>query len=122
MPEATIVFCDIVGFSDLNSVQQGNLICSLNADVTHELYAHSAGPGLAPKVISLPTGDGMAIVLLDQDQNRMYWHSVLFPLVDRLMRWAEKNKGLRVGVHYGAISLITDINRQPNVCGDTVNM
>ncbi len=123
MAGATIVFCDIVGFSKLNNNDQGDLLYSLNADVTHELYRHLAGLGPVPSVIGLPTGDGMAIALLDQDQDgKSHWAPVLFSLLDRLMRWAEQKRKLRVGVHCGRVSLITDINRRPNVCGATVNV
>jgi class 3 adenylate cyclase len=123
MAGATIVFCDIVGFSQYGNDQQGELIYSLNADVTHELYAHLSGIERIPRVISLPTGDGMAIALLDEERNgQSPWTPVLFSLLERLMRWAGERRQLRVGVHSGAVSLISDINRRPNVCGATVNI
>ena len=42
-------------------------------------------------------------------------------------RWAYERSNeqttvsLRIGVHVGAIELISDINARPNVCGDTIN-
>jgi len=66
MAGATIVFCDLVGFSQHNNDEQKNLIYSLNAEVTQELYAHLSELDSPPSVIGLPTGDGMAIALIDQ--------------------------------------------------------
>jgi hypothetical protein len=120
MAGATIIFCDIVGFSENHNDRQRDLIYSLNAEVTHELYAHLSGLDPVPSVIGLPTGDGMAIALLDQTTSS--WTRVLFSLLDRLIRWSRQNGELRVGVHVGPISLITDINRRPNVCGATINV
>lgn len=119
MAGATIVFCDIVGFSQHNNDEQRALIYSLNAEVTHELYAHLSDVRSSPAVIGLPTGDGMAIALMDKDQGS--WASELFSLLDRLIRWAKHNGKLRIGVHTGPVSVIADINRRPNICGASIN-
>jgi Adenylate and Guanylate cyclase catalytic domain len=122
MAGATIVFCDLVGFSQHNNERQKNLIYSLNAEVTHELYAHFSKPDSIPSVIGLPAGDGMAIALLDEPHESHSWASALFSLIDRLMHWAAQNGRIRIGVHTGPVSLIADINRRPNVCGATINI
>jgi class 3 adenylate cyclase len=119
MAGATIVFCDLVGFSQHSNDEQKSLIYSLNAEVTQELYAYLSELGSLPSVIGLPTGDGMAIALLDQTHS---WAPTLFSLIDRLMHWAARNSRIRVGVHTGPVSLIADINRRANVCGATVNI
>jgi hypothetical protein len=119
---ATIVFCDVVGFSQNNNDRQADIITCLNAEVTHELYRYVSAINLiVPEIISLPTGDGMAIALTDRDKDKPSWTPVLFSLIYRLMKWSNKESNLRIGVHVGPVSIIADINRRPNVCGTTVN-
>jgi hypothetical protein len=119
MDVATIVFCDIVGFSRRNDEELQKLTHSLNAEVAHELYDHLSEIRSSPSVICLPTGDGMAIALLSKDTAA--WAPVLFSLLDRLVRWAKHNGKLRMGVHFGPVSVIADINRRPNICGTSIN-
>ena len=121
MAGATIVFCDIVGFSRRNNDELQRLIHSLNAEITHELYVHLSEISSSPSVICLPTGDGMAIALLHKDQAAGSWASALFSLLDRLVRWAKHHGKLRVGVHTGTVLVIADINRRPNICGASIN-
>lgn len=120
MAGATIIFCDIVGFSEYNNDEQRELIYNLNGEVSHELYPHLFTINPTPNVISLPTGDGMAVALLDSGQYP--WRRVLFPFIDRLMHWGLRKAPLRIGVHSGVVSVIADINHRPNVCGSTINV
>jgi class 3 adenylate cyclase len=119
MAGATIVFCDIVGFSRHDNFTQERMIYDLSAEITHELYRYVSSP--APHIISLPTGDGMALAFMDSVQNPIDWRPIIFSLLDRLMRWSRERHQLRVGVHTGVVSIITDINRRPNICGAVIN-
>jgi class 3 adenylate cyclase len=123
---ATIVFCDIGRYSQTDDEQQLRLIRQFSADITHELYHRLSEP--EPSVVLLPTGDGMAIVLLDRHETVDGQRKIeVFRLLDRLMnlalsnQWDSLKSGLRIGVHRGTVSVIRDINRQLNVCGYTVN-
>src|SRR5260370_31073332 len=118
MDVATIVFCDIVSFSRRNDEELRKLTHSLNAEVAHELYALLAEIRSSPSVICLPTGDGMAIALLGKDPAA--WAPVLFSLLDRLVRWAKHNGNLRMGAHFGPLSVLADINRRPNIFGASI--
>ncbi len=122
---ATIIFCDIVGYSKNDDELQTRLIKQLSAEVTHQLDHRLSE--LYPSVVFLPTGDGMAIVLLERGEHGSTKVEV-FRLVDKLMSFALSSQrktgkgGLRIGVHRGpAVSLIRDINRQLNVCGYAIN-
>ncbi|HYL77621.1 MAG TPA: adenylate/guanylate cyclase domain-containing protein [Bryobacteraceae bacterium] len=115
MAEATIVFCDISGFSRHNDTELRTLVYSLNVAVRDELSEIIS----SPSVVCLPTGDGMAIAFLDKDPGE--WAPELFALIDRLVRWAKHNSKLRIGVHTGGVSVIADINKRPNICGTTIN-
>lgn len=126
MVHATIIFCDIVGFSRNNDDFQTELICKLSAEVTHELFFRLSE--VEPSVIFLPTGDGLAIALLeDRAPTRASRKAEVFSLVARLMRFTVASQPkdgstyLRIAVHGGAVSLIRDINGHPNISGHAVN-
>jgi hypothetical protein len=85
MSSATIVFCDIVGFSKKSADVQLDTIQSLNAEVTHELYKYIPPTYESPQIVTIPTGDGMVIALLHNEHQK--WINQLFRLVGRLMQW-----------------------------------
>lgn len=120
MSAATIVFCDIVGFSKKSSDLQKDIIQSLNSEVTHELFKYIRSLFESPRIIAIPTGDGMAIALLHDSHN---WNYQLFSLIRRLMLWSkDQSLALRVGIHTGAVHLLSDINGRPNISGSTINL
>lgn len=126
MSAATVVFTDIVGFSRKSTTEQHRLVNTLTAEVVYELRPLLSPVFSTPTVLCLPTGDGMCLAFL-HTQGRTWDRCTVLRLVLRLHRWArdETTRGgpvsLRIGVHVGAIELITDINGRPNVCGDTIN-
>jgi class 3 adenylate cyclase len=126
MSAATILFMDMVGFSRKPTAEQRRLVNALNAEVIHELRPLLNPPMDRPGVLALPTGDGMALAFLHK-ADRSWDRSTIFHLVVRLHRWAHfKRKNheevqLRVGMHVGAVELVTDINGKANVCGDSIN-
>lgn len=121
MINATFIFCDIVEFSRNDDDFQAKLICGLNAEVRHQLYHRLSEP--EPSVMFLPTGDGLAIVLLERDKGVSSSKEDVFGLVERLMRYAASGgkMRLRIGVHHGSVALMRDINGNLNVCGTALN-
>lgn len=121
MINATFIFCDIVEFSRNDDDFQAKLICGLNAEVRHQLYHRLSEP--EPSVMFLPTGDGLAIVLLERDKGVSSSREDVFGLVERLMRYAATGgrMRLRIGVHHGSVALMRDINGNLNVCGTALN-
>ena len=126
MSAATILFTDIVSFSKKPTSEQKRLVESLTAEVVHEVRTLLNPPMENPSVIALPTGDGMALAFLHRSDHP-WTRATIFVLILRLHEWAHKQSSpgnsvnLRIGVHVGAVELVTDINGQPNVCGDTIN-
>ena len=122
MSAAAIVFADIVGFSRKPSGEQRHLIEELTSEVVHELRVLLNPPMEAPSVLAMPTGDGMALAFLHKP-NQVWNRATLLRLIFRLHKWAnERSTALRIGIHTGAVQLVTDINGRPNVAGDTVNL
>lgn len=121
MSNATFIFCDIVEFSRNDDLFQAKLICGLNAEVRHQLCDRLSE--VETCVIFLPTGDGLAIVLLDRDNGIPFSKEEVFGLVERLMRFAatKDQMRLRIGVHRGSVAVFRDINGKLNACGTALN-
>lgn len=126
MSAAIIVFMDIVGFSKKPTFEQQRLVSLLNVEVIHEIRTLLLPPIGPPKVVALPTGDGMALCFLHDDIDNLD-RLTIFNLICRIQKWAHRESNLndsvqlRFGIHVGRVQLITDINGQMNVCGHTIN-
>lgn len=127
MSAATLVFADVVGFSKKPTAQQKQLVEALTAEVIHELRPYLVPPLVNPEIVALPTGDGMALAFV-HSATRHWDRNTLLGLIVHLHRWSSGLGGsigraqLRIGVHVGAVELVSDINGKVNVCGDTINI
>ena len=126
MSAATILFADIVSFSKKPTAEQRQLVESLTSEVVHELRTLLMPLLDTPSIIALPTGDGLALAFLHQS-NQPWNLETIFRIILRMHQWANNQSSphnlvsLRVGVHVGAVELVTDINDNANICGDTIN-
>jgi class 3 adenylate cyclase len=126
MSAATILFTDIVSFSKKPTAEQRRLVETLTSEVVHELRTLLIPPMDTPSIIALPTGDGLALAFLHRS-NRLWNRTTILRVILRMHQWAHNQSSphssvsLRVGVHVGAVELVTDINGKANVCGDTIN-
>lgn len=126
MSAATILFTDIVSFSKKPTAEQRLLVESLTSEVVHELRVLLNPPLDTPSIVALPTGDGLALAFLHRT-NQPWNHITILRLILRMHQWANNQSSphnlvsLRVGVHVGAVELVTDINGKANLCGDTIN-
>src|SRR4051794_20641887 len=99
MENATVIFCDVVGFSKRNGAKQFQIINSLNKRVSRLLDQHLSYIGHSPNILYLPTGDGMAVVFLGPSR---YPKDLPFSLLDNLVEWiSEEEAELRIGIHHG---------------------
>jgi hypothetical protein len=122
MAGATIIFCDLVGFSKKNDSEQIDIIEKLNREISDELYFRRQNQN-TPEIVVLPTGDGMLIALMDNDYEPSFWETTLFSLLKRLISWSsyKDNARIRIGVHVGTVSIIKDFNDFDNICGSSIN-
>ncbi len=126
MSAATILFIDIVGFSKKPTSEQRRLVEALTSEVLHELRTLLIPPLDTPSLVALPTGDGLALAFLHRS-NQPWDRTTILRVILRMHQWASNQSStrnpvnLRVGVHVGAVELVTDINGKANVCGDTIN-
>ena len=112
---AHVLFIDIVGYSKLLINEQGESLHELNTVVRGtEAFQTAEAAGQLTKI---PTGDGMALVFSTAPDA---------PVQCAL----QISKGLknrpdlpvRMGVHSGPVSAITDVNNRSNIAGGGINM
>jgi class 3 adenylate cyclase len=109
-----VLFIDVVGYSKLPMDQQALTLNRLQDAVrgTNEFRrAHSEG-----KLISLPTGDGMALVFF----RGLTDHVECARSLSRALKQSPELR-LRTGIHSGPVYRVVDINANRNVSGGGIN-
>ena len=110
-----VLFMDIVKSSQLSADAQHRTNARLKEVVvnTHEFQAARA----RGELISLPTGDGMALVF------RQRFEAPLLCAIE-IARTLQTDRfcHLRMGIHSGVVFLQHDINDNPNVTGPGINL
>jgi len=112
---AYVLFMDLVGYSKLPMDLQSDRIQDLV-----EIVRNTSAYGRAHEnnqIISLPTGDGMALV---------FFQNLVAPVqcaieVSRVLKTRPELE-LRMGVHTGPVYRIADINTNRNVAGGGINL
>ena len=112
---AHVLFMDIVAYSMLPMDQQRHRLRELQKTVSETSEFIRAKS--ADQLISLPTGDGMALVFFDDSE---------FPVrcaleLSRALRNHPQIR-LRMGIHTGPVYRVADINAARNVAGGGINM
>jgi hypothetical protein len=129
MPDAIVVFLDIAKFSENGTLRQKTIVESFNTELRALLDEHVPTSACADlPIIALPTGDGAALVFMQEGTDSC---AVDFPLAicRRMLLWAQDigkdiegaSVSIRIGMNYGPVLTIRDINGRPNVCGKTIN-
>lgn len=112
---AHILFVDTVGYSQLSTSEQHDLLETLN--LTVRATARFRAAEAADQLIRLPTGDGMALVFCDDPESPIQCALEIFAgLRDH------PELRLRMGIHSGPVSRVVDVNDHCNVAGAGVNM
>jgi class 3 adenylate cyclase len=109
----TVVFIDIVGFSKKAVADQLHIKQQLN-----QLLATALQPVPPKDRIILDTGDGAAVSFLGDPEDGLF-----LGLAMRDALTADDNTlQLRTGINLGPVRLVKDINNQPNIIGDGINV
>src|SRR5437660_8265128 len=110
-----VLFLDIVGYSRRLTNEQQTLIDQLNQVVRSSEEFQSAEA--AGRLIKIPTGDGMALV---------FYKSPAQPVecaleISRALKTCPELR-VRMGVHSGPVSAVTDLNDRTNAAGIGINI
>jgi predicted aspartyl protease len=122
---AECVFLDVVAYSERTIESQAAIIDALNRIVRESVRACKLGPD---HVIYLPTGDGICISLLDVSDPPDIQMRIALGILRRLHKHnsravdKELDFKVRVGINSNRDNVIIDINGNPNVSGDGINM
>jgi TolB-like protein/class 3 adenylate cyclase/Flp pilus assembly protein TadD len=112
---AHVLFMDVVGFSKLLINDQTEMLEELNQlvrETPHFREAEAAG-----KLIRLSTGDGMALVFSNSAEAPV---ECALEISKALQSYPQIQ--LRMGVHSGPVSAVSDVNDRSNVTGAGINM
>ena len=119
------VFLDIVNFTKQRSVEaQSDIIDALNAIVREAIKDAEVPRG---RQILLPTGDGMAICLLDVRDLDAHMR-VALSVLRRISAYrsstpdAARRFRVRIGVNENVDNVVLDINRRRNVAGAGISI
>jgi serine/threonine-protein kinase len=112
---AHVLFIDVVGYSKLLTNEQREVLEELNGVVrgTEQFRAAEA----LERLIRLPTGDGMALAFFTNPEAPVKCALEICQTLSSHPRLQ-----LRMGIHSGPVSGVTDVNNQLNVAGAGVNI
>jgi len=112
---AHVLFIDIVGYSKLLINEQHELLQELNQIVrTTEAFRAAEAAG---KLIRLPTGDGMALAFATTPEAPV---QCALEISKALKSHPELR--VRMGIHSGPVSGLSDVNDRSNIAGAGINM
>ena len=112
---AHVLFLDIVGYSKLSVNEQHAGIEELNEIV--RLSEQFRKAEAANRILKIPTGDGMALVFYKSPEEPA---QCAFE-ISRALKDNERLQ-IRMGIHSGPVSGITDVNDRSNVAGAGINL
>ena len=110
-----VLFIDTVGFSRLLMDEQLALLETLNRVVRDA--SHCQPSAAAGKLIRIPTGDGMALVFFDSPEAPAQCALE----ISRALR-DFPHVQVRMGIHSGPVSRVSDVNEGANITGAGINI
>jgi adenylate cyclase len=115
MEIAHVLFIDIVGYSARLTDEQQALVDELNQIVrSSDEFNKAAAAG---RLMKIPTGDGMALIFYNSPEQPV-------ECAVEISRALKHHPALpvRMGVHSGPVSAVTDVNDRVNAAGVGINM
>src|SRR5881275_2188395 len=109
-----VLFLDIVGYSKALTDEQQELIDRLNQVVRGSEEFQKAAS--ADRLIKIPTGDGMALIFYNSPEQPVNCARE----ISRALK--DSSLPVRMGVHGGPVSAVTDLNDRTNAAGVGINV
>jgi len=113
----SVVFIDIVEYSRKAVAEQIRLKEQLNV-----LLAEALKDVAANDRVILDTGDGAAISFVGDPEDALFVCIALRDAVATPAPGAEAPLEMRIGINLGPVKLVQDLNGQPNIIGDGINV
>jgi adenylate cyclase len=116
-----VLFLDIVAYSKLRTNEQRELVEKLNQVVRSSNEFQKAEA--AGRLIKIPSGDGMALVFYKSPEQPVECALEISVELQKHPESTDKPQlRLRMGVHSGPISAVTDVNDRTNAAGIGINI
>jgi class 3 adenylate cyclase len=109
-----VLFIDIVGYSKLLIEEQKERLRQLTEIV---LATAKVRESTNEQLVRLPTGDGMALVFRNSSEEPA---RCALEIAQALK--AHPEVGVRMGIHSGPVSEVTDVSGRTNIAGAGINM
>src|SRR5438094_793229 len=109
-----VLFIDIVGYSKLLNEEQKERLNQLSEIVLATTPVREATD---EQLVRLPTGDGMALVFRDSAEEPA---RCALEIAEALQKHPELP--VRMGIHSGPVSEVTDVSGRTNIAGAGINM
>jgi TolB-like protein/Flp pilus assembly protein TadD len=109
-----VLFIDLVGYSKLLIEEQKERLRQLTDIV---LATSQVAKSTNEKLVRLPTGDGMALVFRNSSEEPA---RCAFEIAQALK--AHPEVLVRMGIHSGPVSEVSDVNERTNIAGAGINM
>jgi class 3 adenylate cyclase len=113
----SVLFIDIVEYSRKPVVEQIELKDRFNALISEALR----GVAVNDRII-LDTGDGAAISFIGDPEDALFVATGLRDDIAAHPENADVELSTRMGINLGPVRLVRDINGQPNIIGDGINV
>ena len=113
----SVLFIDIVEYSRKPVVEQIALKDRFNALLSSALRDVAVNDR-----IILDTGDGAAISFIGDPEDALFVAADLRDVIAKESEAIDLELGTRMGVNLGPVRLVRDINGQPNIIGDGINV
>src|SRR5258707_3852642 len=110
-----VLFMDVVGYSKLLVNEQREVVHQLNQIVRKTAQFRKSEAG--GKLISIPSGDGMALVFFESPEEPVQCALE----ISRALKNHPRLR-LRMGVHSGPVDQVKDVNNRSNVAGAGINI
>src|SRR3954471_19984623 len=113
----SVLFIDIVEYSRKPVIEQIALKERFNAILSDALR----GVAVNDRII-LDTGDGAAISFIGDPEDALFVATALRDDIAAQAETATVELSARMGINLGPVRLVKDINSQPNIIGDGINV
>jgi class 3 adenylate cyclase len=113
----SVLFIDIVEYSRKSVVEQGNL-----KDLFNRLLSEALRDVALNDRIILDTGDGAAISFIGDPEDALFVATGLRDVIASRVAAGGPQLLTRTGINLGPVRLVKDINGQPNIIGDGINV
>jgi TolB-like protein/Tfp pilus assembly protein PilF len=110
-----VLFMDVVGYSKLLVNEQREVVHQLNQVVRKTAQFRKSDT--RGKLISIPSGDGMALVFFESPEEPVQCALE----ISRALKNQPRLR-LRMGVHSGPVDQVKDVNNRSNVAGAGINI